>query len=69
MNLSKAKFMLAEFLGYVFCEFSFRWFELIDVPYHDEEWKWYHHGVYFIGSKPYALGCYFYNVGINHESR
>jgi len=54
---------IAPYLGYLFCEFSFRWWDLpFDVPYIDKDWKWYHHVVYFIGSKPYSIGCYFYNL-------
>tara|TARA_Y100000034_G_C6632349_1_gene276104 strand:+ start:364 stop:555 length:192 start_codon:yes stop_codon:yes gene_type:complete len=50
-------------LGYVFCEFSFRWFNMFDVPYLDEEWRWYHRAAYFIGGQLYSIGCFFYNLG------
>ena len=56
------KAALCEWLGYLFCEFSFRWFDRFDVPYLDEDWRWYHRVVYFVGRVPYSVGCYFYNV-------
>ena len=62
MKINNIKYETTEWLGYIFCEFSFRWFQLVDVPYDDEDWKWYHHIVYFIGEKSYAIGCYFYSL-------
>jgi hypothetical protein len=53
---------IAGLLGYIFCELSFRWFNVFDVPYQDEGWKWYHRVSYFLGEKSYSVGCYFYNI-------
>ncbi len=50
-------------LGYGFCEFSFRWFRQFDVPYDDADYRWYHRVSYFIGSTAYTVGCYFYEKG------
>jgi len=61
--VKKAKFRITQWLGYMFCEFSFRWFNVVDVPVSDDCWKWYHHAIFFIGSKSYLTGCYFYNIG------
>jgi len=69
VKISDIKCWMTEWLGYIFCEFSFRWFRLFDVPYDDEDWKWYHHVIYSIGERPYALGCYFYGLGGSHEDR
>ena len=60
---------LTEWLGFVFCEFSFRWFDIFDVPLHEEDWRWYHGMSYSIGGASYSIGCWFYNVGENNESR
>jgi len=60
---------MVDYLGWVFCEFSFRWFRWFDVPYNEEDYRWYHHISYFVGQKSYAVGCYFYDVEKSHESR
>ena len=58
---------VTEWLGYVFCEFSFRWHEafdgLFDVPFYEWDWRWHHHISSFIGGKAYSIGCWFYSVG------
>ena len=64
MKIKDIKNEIAEWLGYVFCEFSFRLFEKFDVPYMGKNWKWYHHVVFFIGSKFYSVGCYFYDMSM-----
>ena len=56
-------------LGWGFCEFSFRWFRWFDVPYDNNDYRWYHHISYFIGQKSYAFGCRFYNMEESYESR
>ena len=62
-----------EYLGYVFCEFSFRWYSafngLLDVPFYRQEWRWYNHVSSFIGSSAYSIGRWFYNLGGPDESR
>lgn len=55
---------LSEWLGWVFCEASFRWFQMFDVPLslsEEEDLTLLQRFVYFIGSKSYGLGVYFYN--------
>ena len=32
--------------------------------FEDENWKWYHRVIYFIGSKSYSAGCYFYDMSM-----
>ena len=57
---------LCEWLGYIFCEFSFRWFDRFDVPLSEvdeEDLTPLQRLSYFIGSKPYGWGVYFYNFG------
>jgi len=49
-----------QWLGYIFCEFSFRWFDLFDVPADDSIWRWYHHWSSFIGGAAYSAGCCLY---------
>ena len=46
-------------IGYVFCEFAFRWFDRFDTPFNEADWRWYHRVSYFIGSAPYGAGCFF----------
>tara|TARA_Y100000310_G_scaffold330521_1_gene402338 strand:- start:29 stop:229 length:201 start_codon:yes stop_codon:yes gene_type:complete len=64
MKIKSTKKKVAEWLGYVFCEISFLWFEKFDVPYRGKDWRWYHRIVYFIGGKFYSIGCYFYDAGM-----
>ena len=54
---------VTECLGFVFCEFSFRWFDAFDVPYDERTWRWYHRVSSFIGGNSYAIGCWLYNLG------
>ena len=49
-----------EYLGWLFCEGSFRWFDRFSVPYDEREWRWYHRVNYSIGSLSYGLGCWCY---------
>ena len=53
-----------QWLGWAFCEFAFRWFDVFDgaIP-GDEDYRWYHRVPCFIGDKAYSVGCWFYNVG------
>ena len=60
---------LAGWLGWFFCEFSFRWFRCFDVPGDERDYRWYHRVSYFIGGKSYSVGCYFYNMEESDESR
>lgn len=60
------KAALCEWLGYLFCEFSFRWFDMFDVPLSDDPWdesefNLFHRFTYAVGSRAYNVGCYFYN--------
>lgn len=66
---------LTEFLGYVFCEFAFRWFDVFDgTPFvgdmegHTEKDVRYHHRLIMgVGSFTYSTGCFFYNYGETQE--
>ena len=53
---------LTAWLGFVFCEFAFRWFDVFDVPFDDEDYRWYHRVSNFIGGTAYSIGCWFYNI-------
>ena len=61
---------LTGWLGFVFCEFAFRWFDIFDGPIKgDDDYRWYHGVSYLIGGTAYSIGCWFYNIGETHESR
>ena len=63
MKWAKVKWEVLDFIGYAFCEFTFQWFDRIgDVPWEEEDWRWYHRVYYFIGSAPYRVGCFFYDM-------
>jgi hypothetical protein len=66
VNLSKIKWEILEWLGYVFCEASFRWWNIFDDG-SDLERKISHLTycetvTYSIGVPSYRLGCFFYNL-------
>lgn len=67
MRLRKLKNKVAGWLGYVFCELSFRWINKVEIPYF-EDWKWYHRLSYYVGEKLYSAGCYFYEIEMNNET-
>jgi hypothetical protein len=52
-----------EYLGWLFCEVTFHWFDLFDVPFDEREWRWYHRANYAVGRLPYRLGCWCYDQG------
>ena len=52
-----------QWLGWAFCESSFRWFGLFDVPLDEKVWAWHDHVSYSIGGNLYRVGCYFYDLG------
>ena len=60
---------LTGWLGFVFCEFTFRWFDAFDVPFDDKDYRWHHRVSYLVGSTSYSIGCWFYNIGEADESR
>jgi hypothetical protein len=60
---------LTDWLGFVFCEFTFRWFDAFDVPFDDKDYRWHHRVSYLVGSASYSIGCWFYNIGEADESR
>jgi len=53
---------ITSWLGRLFCEASFRGFRLWDVPVDEKEWKWRHKVWFFINSKLYFAGCFFYDM-------
>ncbi|MBC8410906.1 MAG: hypothetical protein H8E12_19650 [Rhodobacteraceae bacterium] len=66
MNLSKIKWEILEWLGYVFCEASIRWWYLFDDGSDLERrccyptrWEMV---TYSIGVPSYRIGCFFYNL-------
>jgi len=63
MTFARFKWEILDWIGYVFCEFTFQWFDRMgDVPWDEEDWRWFHHIYYFIGCIPYRIGCFFYNL-------
>ena len=59
----KIKWELLDFIGYVFCEYSFQWFDVFDFPANgDDNYKWYHGPSNFIGGVFYKTGCFFYGI-------
>jgi hypothetical protein len=60
--VTRFKWEVLDCIGYVFCEFSFRWFDRFDVPFDEADWRWYHRVNYFIGSASYGTGCFFYGL-------
>ncbi len=62
---------VTEFLGYLFCEFAFRWFDRFDgTPFvgdmenHTEaDVQLHHRFIMAVGGRSYSLGCRFYNCG------
>jgi len=61
--LSKARYEICELIGYVLCEFSFRWWDLFDKPVGD--WRWWNHVIYHVGRPTYIVGCFFYGLNDN----
>lgn len=58
------KVALCEGLGYLLCEFSFRWFDVFNVPLSEVDEKQLtrvQRVTNFIGDKSYSWGVYFYN--------
>ena len=51
-----------ERLGWIFCEFAFWWFDVLDHPIDDEKWRWWHYLTFFAGSIPMMFGCFFYKI-------
>ena len=62
--IAKVKWEILDLLGYVFCEASFRWWNLADdeafVGLSEPTWK--DQAVYWIGVPSYRIGCFFYNL-------
>ena len=62
---------MCETLGYLFCEFAFRWFDYFDdIPFEGDmenhtkaDVKWYHRVIMGVGDRAYSIGCRFYNHG------
>lgn len=63
MSLTELRWEVLDCLGYVFCEFAFRWYDCMgDIPWHEEDWRWFHHVGCFIGGVSYSVGCFFYGL-------
>ncbi len=63
---AKIKWEVLDFLGYIFCEASFRWWEMMDDG-SDLERKVYKpvlidHMTYWVGVPSFKIGCFFYNL-------
>jgi len=64
MTLAKFKWEVLDCIGYVFCEFSFRWSNYTgDAPWDEvRRHGWVSSALDFIGSASYGIGCFFYNL-------
>ena len=56
-------FKITGYLGWAFCELSFRWFSLYDISFYDDKWRWHHFVSWYIGNSFYRAGCWFYSFG------
>ena len=66
MILSRVKWEVLVFIGFVFCEASFRWWSIMDdgsdLEHKVYEPTWKDRVVYWIGVPSYRIGCFFYNL-------
>ena len=66
MTLAKFKWEVLDFFGYVFCEASIRWWDIVDDG-SDLENKVYRptcwdRMTYLVGVPSFKIGCFFYNL-------
>lgn len=66
MSCAKLKWEVLDWFGYIFCEASFRWWNMFDDG-SDLEDKIYNPTVlgritYWVGVPSYRLGCFLYNL-------
>jgi len=68
--MKRVKINLYEKLGWLFCEISFRWWDMFDgeEAWDQENWSWFHQTHFRIGEIFYQTGIYFYNYGVKNES-
>jgi len=62
VKIARAKWEILEWLGYIFCESSFRWWNLFDdtpVEQHPTRWDVV---TYLVGVPTFKIGCFFYNL-------
>ena len=63
MSWDKIKWEALDFIGYMFCELAFRWFDIFDGPIEgDDDFRWYHRIHDLVGSTSYRAGCFFYSL-------
>ena len=60
---------LFENLGWLFCEMSFRWWDMFDgeEAWDQENWSWFHKTHFRIGEIFQRMGNYFYTIGAKNE--
>ena len=62
MNLARVKWEILDWLGYIFCEASIRWWDLFDdgstIEEYPTRWETF---IYSIGVPSYRIGCFFYS--------
>lgn len=63
MHLARIKWEILDWLGYVFCETSIRWWDLFDdgsnLEDHPTRWEMV---TYAMGVPFYKIGCFFYGL-------
>jgi len=66
VNYTKLKWEALDLLGYIFCEASFRWWNIFDDGSdlerkisHPTRWE---RITYWVGVPSYRVGCFFYNL-------
>ena len=72
MKIARLKWKALECLGYVFCEASFRWWNIFDDGSelerkisHPTRWE---RITYLIGVPSYRVGCFFYELQDNEAT-
>ena len=48
------------FIGNIFYELSFKWFELCNLPGGCFDWKWHHKILFMVGTTGVAIGVLFH---------
>jgi len=69
MNLAKIKWEILDWFGYVFCEASFRWWDMFDdgSNLEDKVYRptYFDRMTYLVGVPSFKIGCFFYGLQDN----
>ena len=58
----KFKWQVLDWLGYIFCEMSMRWWDKFDNSPLIGPLTFWNKVTYYVGLPSYNLGCFFYNL-------